>query len=56
MNICGNCLHDQDAHTERNSHFMYCGACMKLCEIQEFNHIHKPTSIEKIMEISAKKQ
>lgn len=41
MKICGNCLHDREAHIESNGHFMYCGACSKLCDTDEYNKEHK---------------
>lgn len=56
MELCGKCLHDKEAHTVDNGHFMRCNACFKLCDIEEFRQVHKWTSIEKIMEIGARKQ
>lgn len=55
MILCGKCLHNRDAHEKHNGKFMYCASCMSLCDIDEFEIIHKPTSLQKIIEISAKK-
>jgi hypothetical protein len=54
--LCGHCLHGVSCHEPHNGHFMYCGVCFALCENSEHTTIHKPTSTEKVMEISAKKQ
>jgi hypothetical protein len=54
--ICGKCLHAVSSHEPHNAKFMYCAICFKLCELEEFKEIHKPTELSKIMEISAKKQ
>lgn len=55
MNICGNCLHDREAHTEDGNRFMYCAICKQVCEIDEFNKINKPTDKTTLFEISAKR-
>jgi len=54
--ICGHCLHAISCHEKNTDEFMYCGVCFSLCDVEEFNYIHKPTGIQKVMEIGAKKQ
>jgi len=54
--ICGECLHAKSCHIEHNGHFMYCAVCFKVCELEDYNKENKPTDIQTIMEISAKKQ
>lgn len=56
MKLCGKCLHDIDCHTEHNGHFMYCGACQKLCDKDTFSEQYQPTDIATIMRIGAMKQ
>ena len=56
LELCGKCLHNKLAHEKHNGHFMYCGSCFAICELQEFNQVHKPTDIETIMRIGASKQ
>lgn len=41
--LCGKCLHNKDAHIERNGHLMYCSKCMKLCDKEEYNMSLKPS-------------
>lgn len=43
--ICGDCLHARDSHEKHNGHFMYCSACMKLCDLDEYLKVHKPSKI-----------
>lgn len=56
MILCGKCLHARDNHEKHNGHFMYCPACQKLCDIDEFLLLHKPTEYAKVVEIGARKQ
>jgi hypothetical protein len=54
--ICGKCLHSRFCHMGENGHLLYCSACKSLCDIEEYNKEHKPTPIQQVMEIGAKKQ
>jgi len=54
--ICGNCLHSKNSHTAHNGKFMYCATCFKMCELDEYETILKPTDVQTVMEMSAKKQ
>lgn len=54
--LCGNCLHSRDAHNKHNGHFMYCANCDKLCDLDEFLTIHKPTSLEITYDIQSKRE
>ena len=46
MDICGKCLHTRESHTDSGNNLMYCSACIKLCDKEEFNINHKPTSLD----------
>lgn len=48
MQICGDCLHAKECHSENNGHFMLCSACNKLCDIEQFNTEFKPSDIQTI--------
>lgn len=54
--ICGECLHAVSSHEPHNGLFMYCGACFRLCDKDIFKQKHKPTDIQTVMEIGARKQ
>lgn len=41
--LCGDCLHSRDSHEKHNGHFMYCASCQKLCDLDEFYKVHKPS-------------
>lgn len=49
--ICGDCLHSVSSHEKHNGKYMYCASCFKLCEIEEFNKVNKPTDMSKVIEI-----
>lgn len=51
MMLCGKCLHARDCHTEDNGHFMYCSACQKLCDRDEFKTVHTQTDTDTIYKI-----
>lgn len=53
---CGKCLHDKLAHEKHNGHFMYCGICFSLCELQEFMTEHKPSSQEILFAIQSARE
>ena len=55
MQVCGKCLHAKDAHTE-SFNLMYCPACMSFCAKDEFDTEHKPTSINLLYEMQAKRE
>lgn len=54
--FCGKCLHSRHCHYSVNGHLMYCVACQKLCDLDEYNMNHKPTSQAEVMRIGALKQ
>lgn len=56
MTLCGRCLHAVECHEKHNGHFMFCSACQKLCNIEQFNEQHKPSSEDIIMRIGANRQ
>lgn len=44
--LCGKCLHARSTHTTMDSpNFMYCGKCMRACDMDEYIINHKPSMI-----------
>jgi len=54
--LCGKCLHSRESHHAVNGHLMYCVACQKHCDLEDYNVDYKPTNKEDVFRISALKQ
>lgn len=54
--LCGKCLHARESHEKHNGHFMFCACCRKLCDIDDFLKVHRPTEESKLYEISAARE
>lgn len=54
--ICGECLHSRESHEKHNGHFMQCAKCNKLCDLDAYLTVHKPTDLETTYRIQSARE